>query len=260
MSKIAFFCIPAHGHTNPTLEVVKELIHQGHEVRYYSYESMREKIESTGAEYISCDEYDFEQRSCRNDTALLSQMYFSSFRDINKQVQGTFGNEEVSFAGFPTNSDEGSKMLLNRRFSIMEKSQNKDGAWEFITSLLDDSHYSSMSDGIPVTEKGLEIVAESALEKPYFLENSGEKIYINETFTDWSTGQEIAITPMTPTDKERYLEFVRGIKSVTSSVSSSMISSIISEETDLYFAGESTASQAADMIQNRISIMLSETA
>lgn len=32
MSKIAFFCIPAHGHTNPTLEVVKKFIHQGHEV------------------------------------------------------------------------------------------------------------------------------------------------------------------------------------------------------------------------------------
>ena len=62
MSKIAFFCIPAHGHTNPTLEVVKELIHQGYEVRYYSYECMREKIESTGAEYISCDDYDFEQK------------------------------------------------------------------------------------------------------------------------------------------------------------------------------------------------------
>ena len=62
MSKIAIFCIPAHGHTNPTLEVVKELVHQGHEVRYYSYECMREKIESTGAEYISCDDYDFEQK------------------------------------------------------------------------------------------------------------------------------------------------------------------------------------------------------
>ena len=62
MSKIAFFCIPAHGHTNPTVEVVKELIHQGQEVRYYSYECMREKIESTGAEYISCDDYDFEQK------------------------------------------------------------------------------------------------------------------------------------------------------------------------------------------------------
>lgn len=61
MSKIAFFSIPAQGHTNPTLEVVKELIRQGHEVRYYSYESMKEKIISTGAEYVSCDAYDFEQ-------------------------------------------------------------------------------------------------------------------------------------------------------------------------------------------------------
>lgn len=58
MSKIAFFCIPAHGHTNPTLGVVKELIQQGHEVWYYSYDIMKDKIESTGAHYISCDKYD----------------------------------------------------------------------------------------------------------------------------------------------------------------------------------------------------------
>ena len=58
MSKIAFFCIPAHGHTNPTLEVVKELVNRGNEVWYYSYDSMKDKIESTGAKYISCDKYD----------------------------------------------------------------------------------------------------------------------------------------------------------------------------------------------------------
>ena len=60
MSKIAFFCIPAHGHTNPTLEVVRELIRRGNEIRYYSYDIMREKIESTGASYISCDPYDIQ--------------------------------------------------------------------------------------------------------------------------------------------------------------------------------------------------------
>lgn len=58
MSKIAFFCIPAHGHTNPTLGVVKELVRLGHEVWYYSYDNMKDKIESTGARYISCDKYD----------------------------------------------------------------------------------------------------------------------------------------------------------------------------------------------------------
>ena len=73
MSKIAFFCIPAHGHINPTLEVVKELIRQGHEVRYYSYDCMKEKIETTGAEYVSCDEYDYEQKMTPADGKRIAE-------------------------------------------------------------------------------------------------------------------------------------------------------------------------------------------
>lgn len=60
MSKIVFFGIPAHGHTNPTLGVVSELVSRGHQVWYYSYNMMREKIESSGATFVSCDEYDAE--------------------------------------------------------------------------------------------------------------------------------------------------------------------------------------------------------
>ena len=73
MSKIVFFCIPAHGHTNPTLGVVRELIWRGHEVFYYSYNMMREKIESTGATFISCDEYDQEQRLDAKDGARIGK-------------------------------------------------------------------------------------------------------------------------------------------------------------------------------------------
>lgn len=62
MSKIVFFCIPAHGHTNPTLGVVRELVERGHEVWYYSYNMMKEKIETVGAKFISCDEYDTEMK------------------------------------------------------------------------------------------------------------------------------------------------------------------------------------------------------
>lgn len=61
MSKIVFFCIPAHGHTNPTLGVVRELISRGHQVWYYSYLPLREKIEATGATFVACDDYDREQ-------------------------------------------------------------------------------------------------------------------------------------------------------------------------------------------------------
>lgn len=73
MSKIVFFCIPAHGHTNPTLGVVRELISRGHQVFYYSYNMMRDKIESTGAVFVSCDEYDQEQQLDAKDGARIGK-------------------------------------------------------------------------------------------------------------------------------------------------------------------------------------------
>lgn len=57
MKKIAVFCIPAHGHTNPILPVAEELVRRGDEVRFYSFEDFRKKIEQTGAVYVSCDAY-----------------------------------------------------------------------------------------------------------------------------------------------------------------------------------------------------------
>ena len=73
MSKIVFFCIPAHGHTNPTLGVVRELVSRGHQVWYYSYNMMREKIESAGATFISCDDYDTEQTLNAKDSARMGK-------------------------------------------------------------------------------------------------------------------------------------------------------------------------------------------
>ena len=53
---VMFFSIPAFGHTNPTIEVVRALTRRGHRVRYYSFEPFRERIEAAGAEYVSCDD------------------------------------------------------------------------------------------------------------------------------------------------------------------------------------------------------------
>lgn len=79
MSKIVFFCIPAYGHTNPTLGVVKELVNRGHEVVYYSYNQFREKIEGLGAKFIACDDYDIEQKLTPEDaTRIGKDMAFST--------------------------------------------------------------------------------------------------------------------------------------------------------------------------------------
>jgi hypothetical protein len=43
--------IPAHGHTNPTLPVLKELVARGHHVLYYNAESFRAKVAPTGVDF-----------------------------------------------------------------------------------------------------------------------------------------------------------------------------------------------------------------
>lgn len=73
MSRILFFNIPAHGHTNPTLGVVRELVRRGHQVWYYSYEPMREKIEDTGAAFIACDSFDRERHLSAKDAARVGK-------------------------------------------------------------------------------------------------------------------------------------------------------------------------------------------
>ena len=73
MSRIVFFCIPAHGHTNPTLGVVRELTARGHQVWYYSYSPFREAIEAAGAVFVPCDDYDLERKLSAKDAARIGK-------------------------------------------------------------------------------------------------------------------------------------------------------------------------------------------
>ncbi|WP_228275853.1 glycosyltransferase [Gracilibacillus oryzae] len=81
MSKIVFFSLPAHGHTNPTIPVVAELVARGHQVRYYSFLVFQEKIERAGAEFEACDEFlpdtsekELKKKAGRDFAALIEMM------------------------------------------------------------------------------------------------------------------------------------------------------------------------------------------
>lgn len=55
MSRVIYFGMPAHGHVNPSIPLIKELIDRGEEVIYYCNEDFRKKIEETGALFKSYD-------------------------------------------------------------------------------------------------------------------------------------------------------------------------------------------------------------
>lgn len=51
MAKVLFLGLPLHGHTNPSLPVVRALVERGDEVTYYSAAPFAVKIEQAGAHY-----------------------------------------------------------------------------------------------------------------------------------------------------------------------------------------------------------------
>lgn len=91
MSKIVFFSIPAYGHTNPTIEVVRQLTLKGNEVWYYSFDEFKEKIENAGARYIRCDDYLPELKKCDEgrvgkDFSALIEMAADTTLAMDKKV------------------------------------------------------------------------------------------------------------------------------------------------------------------------------
>ncbi|WP_057762238.1 macrolide family glycosyltransferase [Cytobacillus praedii] len=92
MSRIVFFSIPAHGHTNPTLPVVAELVSRGHDVWYYSFLEFKEKIEGLGATFIPCDEFlpviseDELNRKAGKDFAALIEMIVDTTIALDEKV------------------------------------------------------------------------------------------------------------------------------------------------------------------------------
>ncbi|KQL18461.1 macrolide family glycosyltransferase [Cytobacillus solani] len=92
MIKIVFFSIPAHGHTNPTLPVVAELVNRGHDVWYYSFLEFKGKIEGLGAKFIPCDEFlppisqEELDRKAGKDFAALIEMIVDTTIALDEKV------------------------------------------------------------------------------------------------------------------------------------------------------------------------------
>jgi UDP:flavonoid glycosyltransferase YjiC (YdhE family) len=66
MGKIVVYNVPAYGHINPSLPVVRELVERGEEVVYFNHVDFRKSIEAAGAEFRPIDNligHDFTRRN-----------------------------------------------------------------------------------------------------------------------------------------------------------------------------------------------------
>lgn len=189
----------------------------------------------------------------REDRAILSGSYLSSYSDFNYAEKGTFG-EDITPIGFPTASKNGNALMAENTYAISAKTKCMDGVWEFLRYYLTEEYQDTLSYGFPVMKSMIEKMEKEATELPYWIDDDGNK----QTYTPsyYINGVNVDIDPMNQEEAQEFTAFLESVTMVQQSDTS--LNNIVSEEAEAYFSGQKTAKEVADIIQSRAQIYISE--
>ena len=184
----------------------------------------------------------------RSGERLFSREYINEFSAIRMLEKGDF-DAAVTFKGYPTKSGNGSSIQGGKSFAITAKAANPEGAWQFVRYFLTEE-YQDDSYSLPVRVSSLEKKAEASKERRYFIDPFGEKQYYDITLFDIIIGEN------TDEDNEKLLDFIKSVDSVYHD--DKYVKVIVEEEAGAYFAGQKSAEEVAEIIQNRVQNYLDE--
>lgn len=195
------------------------------------------------------------------DRTLLYFATIYNMRSLWEDGIGTFA-EAVTPVGFPIDEGVGSYLTATDSYAISAKSKNQEGAWQFVKSLLseeaqviDEADYYSW--GLPVLKTALEKCVDSMTHKPYYIDYEGNKQEYD--YSVWINDQEVIVDPATKEQAQGYYDFILSIDKTGSLEYEGDIMAIITEEAAPYFNDQKTIDAVADVIQSRISILISES-
>ncbi len=197
--------------------------------------------------------YDYESQY-REDKVLLYDNAIGRISNMNYVINGYFG-EEVSFVGFPTQSGNGSFVSsYDYTFCISSKSRNQEEAWNFLRYYLTDDYQRDGVSGMPVKKDVFLEKANEALERPFYLDENGEKQEYDDTF--YLNGEEIPLPPMTQEQLDQITAFVQTVDKPM--YANEAVLNIIKEEMDAYYSGQKSAQDVAKVIQSRAQVYVDE--
>ncbi len=176
----------------------------------------------------------------RSNEVIFHNLTIRSCADY--QFFKTLFGGDVSCLSFQNNNASGHKLsLFGSAFAITDSCEHKDPAWQFIQSY--QKQNSRMPYGIPSTQSGLEA----------YLTEAGN----NSEITSY-TVDDVVLELGAPTEED--LSEIKEIisHSDTCSYTDSFLLSMMEEELSPYFAGQKTADEVIEILQNRCSVYLKE--
>lgn len=164
---------------------------------------------------------------------------------------------DITFIGYPNKDKEGSYFQLDNPVGIYSKSEVKDGAWEFIRTLMT-KEYQGMNGNIyntPTRQDCFDMFIKTRTATEKYTDEFGQEIEpYNST---WGYDDlEVEIKPASQEQVDMYTDLVNSTKKVQDYDESLM--EIVQEEAKTYFAGEKSLDETVKIIQNRIETYVNE--
>ncbi len=200
------------------------------------------------------DNYWMESETAiRDNKALLSFYTVGYFNNMAWTEQGVFG-EEMALVGFPGSAGNTGAIYPYFQMAISKDCEHPEEAWQFMRQFYTYEGQKEIDYGAPLNLKVMDERLEQAQQRPYWIDDDGNKVEYDETY--WIGDQEIIIQPLSAERAQELKEYTLSVDKLYYYDSS--ISDIIAEEAAPFFAGQKTAEQAADIIQSRVQIYVNE--
>ena len=220
-------------------------------------------------EFANCFDLEYEYNEDESFPKMLQAgkilLSNASFSDVHEyqMYHLMFEEDGVTAIGYPTADGKPGVFLSGSEiYGISAQSENKEGAWKFLESMLSEQQSSHMW-GFPSRKELLEEMFKEACEPEYQKDENGEILMDEEgnskqyPKTSWGYDNwdvDIYAATQEEIDGVRHLiEIARPL-----SRESEEIYSIIGEEAAPYFAGQKSAEEVAKIIQSRVRIYVSE--
>ncbi|MBR5682559.1 MAG: extracellular solute-binding protein [Ruminococcus sp.] len=213
--------------------------------------------------YSEMDEY-YGSEAFNSDKVLLDALYIYEPSELVGELNGQYAKDPITFIGYPCNEGQGSVMMFNTTFSILTTSQYKDLCWELIkdnfkeeTDEDEKEGYSRYSFGMSALKKNFERQLNKCMNKPYYYDNNGKKQEYEYSYYDDKKQEQVDVKPLSQEQVDFLSDYIMNTTQLMGDFDPDM-ESILEEEIMAYMKGEKTADEAIDLLQTRISLILSE--
>lgn len=175
---------------------------------------------------------------------------------LEVQLYGRMFGEDITFIGWPSQEKTGTSVTFFSGLAMYAKSENKDGAWEFIrTFLTKEYQYNLDQTFLPTRQDVFNMQMKEHTTSTEYIDEYGKVV------KPWSSGYyiddyKVEFGPMSQEEAASFQNLVDSIDHMY--YYDQNIMNIVLEEAESYFNGEKSAEEVAEIIQNRVQTYVNE--